>query len=147
MNIRDDLKAFYVGDRQGTAIYVGSTKVWPICNPQMVTVANPVPQGTTIVDPCNYVFSNYDGTADDIQRDWMGSGSGTKSTVLSFTADLSDLSLNIDGRKLCAVMGVDTYADVKLNSGDLSRKGNLFTESHFDLNNLEITNLNQAYGI
>lgn len=38
MNIRDDLKAFYVGDRQGTAIYVGSTKVWPI-NPQIVTVA------------------------------------------------------------------------------------------------------------
>lgn len=36
MNIRDDLKTFYVGDRQGTAIYVGSTKVWPInpCNPQ-----------------------------------------------------------------------------------------------------------------
>lgn len=116
MNIRDDLKAFYVGDRQGTAIYVGSTKVWPICNPQMVTVANPVPQGTTIVDPCNYVFSNYDGTADDIQRDWIGRGSA------------------------------QTYADVKLNSGDLSRKGNLFTESHFDLNNLEITNLNQAYG-
>lgn len=29
MNIRDDLKTFYVGDRQGTAIYVGSTKVWP----------------------------------------------------------------------------------------------------------------------
>lgn len=35
MNIRDDLKAFYVGDRRGTAIYVGSTKVWPI----IVTVA------------------------------------------------------------------------------------------------------------
>lgn len=35
MNIRDDLKTFYVGNRQGTAIYVGSTKVWPIdpCNP------------------------------------------------------------------------------------------------------------------
>lgn len=33
MNIRDNLKAFYVGNRQGTAIYVGSTKVWPICNP------------------------------------------------------------------------------------------------------------------
>lgn len=35
MNIRDNLKAFYVGDRQGTAIYVGSTKVWPsnICTP------------------------------------------------------------------------------------------------------------------
>lgn len=35
MNIRDDLKTFYVGDRQGTAIYVGSTKVWPsnICTP------------------------------------------------------------------------------------------------------------------
>lgn len=32
MNIRDDLKTFYVGDRQGTAIYVGSTKVWP-CPP------------------------------------------------------------------------------------------------------------------
>lgn len=29
MNIRDDLKTFYVGNRQGTAIYVGSTKVWP----------------------------------------------------------------------------------------------------------------------
>lgn len=29
MNIRDNLKAFYVGNRQGTAIYVGSTKVWP----------------------------------------------------------------------------------------------------------------------
>lgn len=42
MNIRDDLKTFYVGDRQGTAIYVGSTKVWPInpCNPQIVTVTN-----------------------------------------------------------------------------------------------------------
>lgn len=25
MNIRDDLKTFYVGNRQGTAIYVGST--------------------------------------------------------------------------------------------------------------------------
>lgn len=61
----------------------------------------------------------------------MGRGSGTKSTVLSFTADLSDLSLNIDGRQLCAVMGVYTYADVKLNSGDLSIKGNLFTESHY----------------
>lgn len=35
MNIRDNLKAFYVGNRQGTAIYVGSTKVWPsnICTP------------------------------------------------------------------------------------------------------------------
>lgn len=35
MNIRDDLKTFYVGDRQGTAIYIGSTKVWPsnICTP------------------------------------------------------------------------------------------------------------------
>lgn len=55
MNIRDDLKTFYVGNRQGTAIYVGSTKVWPICNPQIVTVANPVPQGTTIVDPCSLV--------------------------------------------------------------------------------------------
>lgn len=76
----------------------------------------------------------------------MGRGSGTKSTVLSFTADLSELALNIDGVQLCAVMGVNTYADVKLNSGDLSRKGNLFKESHFDLNNLEITNLNQAYG-
>lgn len=146
MNIRDDLKTFYVGDRQGTAIYVGSTKVWPICNPQIVTVANPVPQGTTIVDPCSYVFSSYDGTINDIQRDWMGRGSGLTSTVISFTADLSELALNIDGAQLCAVMGVDTYADVKLNSGDLSRKGNLFKESHFDLNNLEITNLNQAYG-
>lgn len=148
MNIRDGLKTFYVGDRQGTAIYVGSTKVWPICNPQIVTVANPVPQGTTIVDPCSYVFSSYDGTADDIQRDWMGIGSGTESTVLSFTADLSDLSLNIDGVQLCAVFGLDeTYGDVKLNSGDLSRKGVFFNTSHFDLNNQEITNLNQAYGI
>lgn len=149
MNIRDDLKTFYVGDRQGTAIYVGSTKVWPInpCNPQIVTVANPVPQGTTVVDPCSYIFSNYDGTISDIQRDWMGRGSGTKSTVLSFTADLSDLSLNIDGVQLCAVFGPDeTYGDVKLNSGDLSRKGVFFKTSHFDLNNQEITNLNQAYG-
>lgn len=74
MNIRDDLKTFYVGDRQGTAIYVGSTKVWPInpCNPQIVTVANPVPQGTTIVDPCSYVFSSYDGTINDIQRGLNG---------------------------------------------------------------------------
>lgn len=32
MNIRDNLKTFYVGNRQGTAIYVGSTKVWP-CPP------------------------------------------------------------------------------------------------------------------
>lgn len=147
MNIRDDLKAFYVGNRQGTAIYVGSTKVWPICNPQIVTVANPVPQGTTIVDPCSYVFSNYDGTADDIQRDWMGRGSNRDSTVTSFTADLSELNLNIDGKHLCAIMGKNTYANVKLNSGDLSRKGNLFKESHFDLNNREITNLNEAYGM
>lgn len=78
----------------------------------------------------------------------MGRGSGLKSTVISFTADLSELALNIDGVQLCAVFGPDeTYGDVKLNSGDLSRKGNLFAESHFDLNNLEITNLNQAYGI
>lgn len=42
MNIRDNLKAFYVGNRQGTAIYVGSTKVWPIdpCNP--ITFIDPV---------------------------------------------------------------------------------------------------------
>lgn len=150
MNIRDDLKTFYVGDRQGTAIYVGSTKVWPInpCNPQIVTVANPVPQGTTVVDPCSYIFSNYDGTISDIQRDWMGRGSGIQSTVLSFTADLSDLSLNIDGVQLCAVFGPNaTYGDVKLNSGDLQRKGAFFKTSHFDLNNQEITNLNQAYGV
>lgn len=76
----------------------------------------------------------------------MGRGSGLTSTVISFTADLSELALNIDGVQLCAVMGVDTYADVKLNSGDLSRKGVLFKTSHFDLNNQEITNLNQAYG-
>lgn len=149
MNIRDGLKTFYVGDRQGTAIYIGSTKVWPInpCNPQIVTVANPVPQGTTIVDPCSYVFSSYDGTINDIQRDWMGRGSGLTSTVISFTADLSELALNIDGVPLCSIMGsAQTYADVKLNSGDLSRKGGFFKTSHFDLNNQEITNLNEAYG-
>lgn len=105
MNIRDNLKAFYVGNRQGTAIYVGSTKVWPIvpCNPQMVTVANPVPVGTTVVDPCTFIFDNYDGTKDDIQRDWMGRGDGTNSTVTSFTADLSKLSLDIDGIQLCLI--------------------------------------------
>lgn len=149
MNIRDDLKAFYVGDRQGTAIYVGSTKVWPsnICNPQIVTVANPVPEGTKIVDPCSYVFSSYDGTISDIQRDWMGRGSRLTSTVISFTADLSELALNIDGVPLCSIISsAQTYADVKLNSGDLSGKGGFFNTSHFDLNNQEITNLNEAYG-
>lgn len=66
MNVKTDLKGFYVGNRKGIAIYVGSTKVWPI------------PQGTTVVDPCSYIFSNYDGTINDIQRDWMGRGSGTE---------------------------------------------------------------------
>lgn len=78
----------------------------------------------------------------------MGRGSGLNSTVISFTADLSELALNIDGVQLCAVFGPNaTYADVKLNSGDLSRKGGFFKTSHFDLNNQEITNLNQAYGV
>lgn len=109
MNVKTDLKGFYVGNRKGTAIYVGSTQIWPTsdCNPQIVTVANPVPQGTTTVDPCSFIFNKYDGTKDDIQRDWMGRGSGTESTVTSFTADLSDLSLNIDGVQLCAVFGPD----------------------------------------
>ena len=77
----------------------------------------------------------------------MGRGSGSNSTVISFTADLSELALNIDGVPLCGIIGsAQTYADVKLNSGDLSRKGGFFKTSHFDLNNQEITNLNEAYG-
>lgn len=77
----------------------------------------------------------------------MGRGSSLTSTVISFTADLSELALNIDGVPLCSIIGsAQTYADVKLNSGDLSRKGGFFKTSHFDLNNQEITNLNEAYG-
>lgn len=77
----------------------------------------------------------------------MGRGSGSNSTVISFTADLSELALNIDGVPLCSIIGsAQTYADIKLNSGDLSRKGGFFKTSHFDLNNQEITNLNEAYG-
>ena len=76
----------------------------------------------------------------------MGRGSGLTSTVISFTADLSELALNIDGVPLCSKGSAQTYADVKLNSGDLSRKGGFFKTSHFDLNNQEITNLNEAYG-
>lgn len=149
MNIKTDLKGFYVGDREGIAIYVGSTQIWPTsdCNPQIVTVATPVPQGTTTVDPCSFVFNKYDGTKNDIQRDWMGRGSGTESTVTSFTADLSELPINIDGVSLCNIYKSGTIGDVKLNSGDLSYKGNYFTTSHFDLNNQEITNLNSIYGV
>lgn len=29
MNVKTDLKGFYVGDRKGIAIYVGSTQIWP----------------------------------------------------------------------------------------------------------------------
>lgn len=54
----------------------------------------------------------------------MGRGSGSNSTVISFTADLSELALNIDGVPICSIISsAQTYADVKLNSGDLSRKG------------------------
>lgn len=77
----------------------------------------------------------------------MGQGSGTESTVTSFTADLSELPINIDGVKLCTIYKPETIGDVKLNSGDLSHKGNYFTASHFDLNNQEITNLNSIYGV
>lgn len=30
MNIKTDLKAFYIGNRKGIAIYVGNTLIWPI---------------------------------------------------------------------------------------------------------------------
>lgn len=29
MNVKTDLKGFYVGDRKGIAIYVGNTQIWP----------------------------------------------------------------------------------------------------------------------
>lgn len=34
----------------------------------------------------------------------MGKGSGSNTTVISFTADLSELALNIDGSPLCSGM-------------------------------------------
>lgn len=72
MNIRDDLKTFYVGDRQGTAIYVGSTKVWPsnICSPivfkstefKQLVIDNIFPGQTEITDcDANTVNSWYKG--------------------------------------------------------------------------------------
>lgn len=40
MNVKTDLKGFYVGDRKGIAIYVGSTQIWPICTP--IEFADPI---------------------------------------------------------------------------------------------------------
>lgn len=151
MNIKD-LKAFYIGQLPGTAIYVGSTKVWPICNPQMVTVANPVPYGTTIVDECTFDFSNYDGTINQAVYDFLGRDSSTLvSTVKEWTGDISNLSWDLrTGVLSFATRDTMENVTIKVKNGILNgiaKESTEFIKSiTIDLNNAEITSLRWAFG-
>lgn len=149
MNIKD-IKTFYVGNRPGTAIYIGSTKVWPLVPTSgnagwTVSLNNEWRLSSTIPNPDDTLY-------DGVYESYLHKGVGNSADIMYIDIEDFDYfsfyirSCSENGFDYILVSNLDETIDVNTQEGSSSVKTKGVVNCNTDLNAYQLVEFNNIGG-